>query len=262
VSFLPAPLEPVRPALLTRAAPVTLIVAGAVWLVAVVVASGPATPLILAAAASLAIVLISGLPLRLVPRRLAPLGLAALGLGVLTVLVYPGNSDLSAAAVVQLGPLRITGPAVVAGVSIALRLTVIALVSILVFATTDPTRLTDSLVQQWHVSHRFAYGSLAALRILPLLFADWTAIASVRRLRGIKAAGPLARVGAFGGQLFVLLVAAIRRADRMALAMDARGFDAGVRRGIYRPIALGPTDALVLVGGVAIALGALWVGRT
>ena len=72
----------------------------------------------------------------------------------------------------------------------------------------------------------------------------------------------MARARAFGGQLFVLLVAAIRRADRMALAMDARGFDAGVRRGIYRPIALGPNDALVLVGAIAIALGALWVGRT
>ena len=260
MSFLPVPLEPVRPALLTRVAPVTRIGVGVVWLVVAVLAAGPLVPFALGVAGTLALVLLSGLPLGRVPRRLAPLGLAALGLGLLTVLVNPANGDPSVAAAVQAGPLRITGIALWAGVAIALRLAVIALVSLLVFATSDPTELADSLVQQWRVPYRFAYGTLAALRIVPLLAADWTAIRTVRRLRGIEPRGPLGRVTAFGGQLLVLLITAIRRAERMALAMDARGFDTDRARGVYRPITLGRPDALVLIGGLAVAAGVLVAG--
>ena len=261
MSFLPASLEPVRPALLTRVAPVTRIVVGVVWLVVAVLAAGPLVPAVLAAVASLVLVLFSGLPLRRVPRRLAPLALAALGLGLLTVLVNPANGDPSAAAVLQAGPLRVTGAAVSAGVSIALRLAVIALVSLLVFATSDPTELADSLVQQWRVPYRFAYGTLAALRIVPLLAADWAAIRTVRRLRGIEPRTPWGRVAAFGGQLLVLLITAIRRAERMALAMDARGFDTDRARGVYRPISLGLLDVVVLAAGLAVAAAVLvaWV---
>jgi energy-coupling factor transport system permease protein len=253
VSFLPAPIEPVRAGLLTRVTPATRIVVGTSWLLVAVLAAGPVVPAALGVSAALALVFASGLPLERVPARLAPLWLAALGLGLLTLVMYPGNADPAVAALVRLGPLRITGPALVAGVAIALRLVVIALVSLLVFATSDPTRLADSLVQQWHVPYRFAYGTLAALRIVPLLVADWAAIRSVRRLRGIEPHGLRDRVAALGGQLLVLLVAAIRRAERMALAMDARGFDSDRPRGVYRPIRAGSLDLAVLVAGFALA---------
>ena len=261
MSFLPAPLEPIRPALLTRVAPVTRLLVGIAWLGVAVIAAGPVVPFALAAAGTVAVVLVSGLPLGRVPARLAPLGLAALGLGLLTVLVNPANADPAATTALAAGPLRVTEPAVLAGLAIALRLAVIALVSLLVFATSDPTRLADSLVQQWRVPYRFAYGTLAALRIVPLLAADWTAIGAVRRLRGLEPHGARGRVGAFGRQLLVLLVSAIRRAERMALAMDARGFDTGQPRSVYRPVSLGPLDAAVLAGGLAIAAAALLLGR-
>ncbi len=261
VSFLPAPLEPVRPALLTRVAPVTRLAVGVAWLLVVVLPAGPGVPLALAIVAVLAVVLLSGLPLGRVPTRLAPLALAALGLGVLTVLVNPANGDPTAPAVIATGPLRIAAGSVSAGVTIALRLAVIALVSLLVFAVSDPTRLADSLVQQWHAPYRFAYGTLAALRIVPLLAADWTAVGAVHRLRGLEPRGVRGRVAAFGRRLLVLLVTAIRRAERMALAMDARGFDADLPRGVYRPIRVGRLDVLVLAVGLAIAAAAYAFGR-
>jgi len=260
VSFLPAPLEPIRPALLTRVAPVTRLVVGIAWLGVAVVAAGPAVPMVLAVAGVGSLVLLSGLPLQRVPGRLAPLGLAALGLGLLTVLVNPANGDPAARVAMAAGPLRVTETALWAGATIALRLAVIALVSLLAFATSDPTRLADSLVQQWRVPYRFAYGTLAALRIVPLLAADWTAIGTVRRLRGIEPRGVLGRVGAFGRRLMVLLVSAVRRAERMALAMDARGFDGDQPRGVFRPVSLGWLDAAVLAAGLAIAMAALAVG--
>ncbi len=260
MSFLPAPLEPVRPALLTRVAPVTRIVVGVAWLAVAVVAAGPTVPFALGVLAAAVLVVCSGLPIGRVPRRLAPLGLAALGLGLVTVLVNPANGDPTAVTLMRAGPLRVTEPALWAGVAIALRLVVIALVSLLVFASSDPTRLADSLVQQWHIPYRFAYGTLAALRIVPLLAADWAAITTVRRLRGIEPHSPRDRVTAVGGALLVLLVTAIRRAERMALAMDARGFDTARPRGTYRPNSLTRLDALVLVLGLGAAVAVFALG--
>ncbi len=257
MSLLPAPLEPVRPGLLTRATPVTRILVGALWITVALLSARVPAPLVLAVAATAALVVVSGLPLGRVPRRLAPLGLAALGLGLITIAVHPANADAGQAALATVGPLRVTAPAVLAGLAIALRLTVIALVSVMVFSTSDPTRVADSLVQQWHAPYRFAYGTLGALRIVPLLAADWTAITAARRIRGIEARSPWGRARSLGGLLLVMLVSAVRRAERMALAMDARGFDSGIPRTTYRPISLGMPDLAVLAGGIAVAAGVL-----
>lgn len=261
MSLLPAPIEPVRPAFLTRVTPVARLTVGMVWLAASVLTLDPIVPLRLVAAALIALVAWSGLPLRRIPGRLAPLGLAILSLTVMSILLSGANGDRSLAALVQLGPIRIVGPAVSAGIAIGLRVVVIGLTTLLVFGPSDPTRLADSLVQQWRVPDRFAYGTLAALRVAPVMASDWTAIGAARRLRGLQGRGLRARVGEWSGRVLVMLVAAIRRAERMALAMDARGFDSGVRRTHYRQLRTGWRDALTLVVGLAVAAAALSLPR-
>jgi energy-coupling factor transport system permease protein len=260
MSFQAAPLEPVRPALLTRVAPVTRLSAGLIWAIVAIWGSHPVVPATLALAAMLVLVFASGLPLRRVPARLAPVLLPAAGLALLTLLLHPQAVDPGSSELFRVGPLRVVGPAVWAAVTLALRLLVVAFVSLFVFAPSDPTSLADSLVQQWRLPDRFAYGTLAALRLVPLLGADWAAIGAARRLRGLEAGGWPARIAGLPGRLLVLLVAAIRRAERMALAMDARGFDMGLRRSRYRLIEVGPLDALVLGGALAVALLAAVLG--
>jgi energy-coupling factor transporter transmembrane protein EcfT len=55
-----------------------------------------------------------------------------------------------------------------------------------------------------------------------------------------------------------VLVLAIRHADRMALAMDARAFGAGPRT-FYRPLRWGWLDLVVGVGAIAVLALALAV---
>lgn len=261
MSFLPAPLEPVRPALLTRVTPVSRLVGGAVWLVAILLSVDPIVPATLLVVAVAALIGLSGLPMSRLPARLAPLLVAALGLAIITVLFHPSGGDLAVHELLRLGPLRITEPAVSAGLALALRLAVIAVTSVLVFAPSDPTRLADSLVQQWRLPDRVAYGTLAALRIAPQLAVDWSATGAVRRLRGLESRGPVGRVRVLAGRLMTLLVSAVRRAGRMALAMDARGFDSGRPRSRFRPIAVGQWDWLVIAGSIVSAALALLLGR-
>jgi energy-coupling factor transport system permease protein len=137
---------------------------------------------------------------------------------------------------------------------------VIGLTTLLVFGPSDPTRLADSLVQQWHVPDRFAYGTLGALRVAPFMADDWAVIAAARRLRGIKPGG-VGRVRDTGDRLLVMLVAAIRRAERLALAMDARGFDSGIKRSHFRQVKAAWRDYLTVAVALSVAIAALTVAR-
>ena len=261
MSLLPQPLQAVRPSFLTRTTPVGRLVAGSTWLVAAIVTLDPVVPARLMVAAGLAIVLWSGLPLVRIPGRLAPIGLAIVSLTAFSILLSSANSNLALPTIFELGPLRVTWPAVSAGLSIGLRVVVIALPTLLVFGPSDPTAMANSLVQQWHVPDRFAYGALAALRIAPFMAADWTTIDAARRLRGLQPRGPLARARDWLARLVVILVASIRRAERMALAMDARGFDGGIRRSHFRELRVGWRDWLTIAAALAVAVAALMLPR-
>ena len=261
MSVVVASLRPDRSALLTRVAPVTRITVGACWLLVAVLTVDPVVPARLLAIALACLVLWSGLPLRAAAARLSPLLLAALGLAILTALVHPANGDRSTPGAVVLGPLVLAPAALSAAAAIGLRLATIAVTSLLVLAPSDPTRLTDSLVQQWRIPDRFAFVALAALRVAPLFARDWAAIGAARRVRGIEPRGVRERVAALGDRLLVLLVAALRRAERLALAMDSRGFDSGQRRSHYRPVRLSLVDWVVLAGGLALGVATLVVGR-
>ena len=148
------------------------------------------------------------------------------------------------------------GPAVAFG--IGLRVLAVALPGILVFATTDPTDLADALVQNVRLPARFAIGTLAALRLLPLLREEWRLLTLARRARGIDAGhNPYAHVKLAAGRSFALLVGAIRRGTRLATAMDVRGFDAGVPRTFARRQRFGPADAALVAGTAVLAAAVL-----
>ncbi len=110
--------------------------------------------------------------------------------------------------------------------ALALRVIAVALPGVLFVASTDPVRVADALTIHWQMSTRWAFGALAAIRLAPLLATEWQAIRLARRARGVDAGhNPLAAVSLAAGATFALLVGAIRRGSRLAMAMDARGFD-------------------------------------
>src|SRR3954470_6478215 len=100
--------------------------------------------------------------------------------------------------------------AVATGVGLALRVVGLALPGVLLVASTDPVRLADALTVHWRLSPRLAYGALAALRLAPLLVAEFEAIRLARRTRGVEAGrNPVRAVQLFAGMCFALLVAAV-----------------------------------------------------
>jgi energy-coupling factor transport system permease protein len=110
-------------------------------------------------------------------------------------------------------------------------------------------------VQHLHAPPRFVVGALATFRLFPLFSREWDTLGLARRARGIEADRALGRIAAFPGRSLGLLVAAIRRATRLALAMDAREFGSRPCRTLARPRSLAAGDlGLILAAIVVVAV--------
>ena len=131
-----------------------------------------------------------------------------------------------------------------------LRVLAIALPSVVLFATVDPTDLADGLAQVLRLPARFVLGGLAGLRMVGLFVDDWRALELARRSRGVADRG---RIRRFLGMAFALLVLSIRRGTKLAVAMEARGFGAPGPRTWARESRFGLAEWLLVLLGAAIA---------
>lgn len=180
----------------------------------------------------------------------------ALGVLLVNALSRPGTAVLLA------GPLRVTHEGLVVGAGLALRGLVIGVGTVAFLASTPPRDLMVSLTQHARVSPRYAYALLAGHRMLGGLPREWATIRAAQLVRA-----PLGRDGrprsgprALARSAFALLVACVRSADRVALALESRGLS-GAARTVWRPVPLGRRDAWLVAGvagvvAVVVLLGA------
>jgi energy-coupling factor transport system permease protein len=203
-------------------------------------------------AACTALLLASALATNAVPaRRLAasvgPFVLLA-GLWVVTTAVFYAGPR--GHAIMGLAGLR-DRVALEWGATRALRMLCVVTAALVFAATTDPSDLLRALVHQARVPYRAAFAALAGYRMLPLLAEEYRLIRAAHRVRGVPDAngvmGRLRRIRTLG---IPLLAGAIRRAERMALALDARAFGAFPSRTSYRHVPFRTSDWALLVGGV------------
>ncbi len=227
-------LGPVPGVRLARVNPVAQLTALALVTVVLLVTLDPVTPSVVLAA-ELCLLPAAGLASpRVLWARTWPLLLGAASVGVVNVLLAEDASPLD-------------------GTALALRVVALALPGVLLLAATDPVRLADALTIHWRVPTRFAYGALAALRLAPLLVAEFEAARLARRTRGVESGGrPVAALRLLAGTAFSLLVGAVRRASRLATAMDARGFDSGLPRTNARGSTLHRRDAAFVLGTAVV----------
>jgi energy-coupling factor transport system permease protein len=248
------PIVPDPAAPLVRANPVAKLAAASVLMLALFLSLDGVTALLVLAALAAAFTA-SGLSLRTLAGRAWLVGVTAVSIGVVNILFAP---EQLGPTIVSVGPLRIGAETLVNGLGLAVRLVAIAAAGILATATSQPTELADSLVQQLRISPRFAIGTLAALRLLPMLATEWQTISMARRARGVEAGrSPIAAVRLFAGQLLALLVGAVRRGSRMALAMEARGFGALPCRTSARIQRMRAGDWAWIGAAMLVAVGAI-----
>lgn len=129
--------------------------------------------------------------------------------------------------VLQIGEWRLFAGAIAIGFATALRLIAILALALAAGFTTTGADLARSLVQQLRVPYRIGYTALAAFRFVPRFAHELDVIRQAHRVRGSHGGrGPFAAVARWSGYIVPLLAGAIRHAERVALAMDARAFGA------------------------------------
>ncbi|WP_320066665.1 energy-coupling factor transporter transmembrane component T [Micromonospora sp. RTGN7] len=251
-------IEPVAApgAPLARRNPVAKVAAALIFSFTLLATLDPVAPAI-ALGVELAVLPLFGIRYRMLARRAAPLLFSAVGI-VVTLVLFA--ADHSGRVLVEAGPVLVTTGVLLTALGLALRVLAVALPGVIVFATTDPTDLADALIQNARAPARFAIGALAAFRLVPLLGQEWQMISMARRARGVEAGrNPVARLRLFVSTAFALLVGAIRRGTRLAVAMDARGFDSGLPRTVARRQRFRAADGVLIAGAAALAGAALTV---
>ncbi|WAL39082.1 energy-coupling factor transporter transmembrane component T [Brevibacterium sp. BRM-1] len=235
----------------TRCNPVGKIIAMAVLTFGVVLSIDIVSASLMLALIALTAPL-AGVRAAVLARRLWFIPLIALGAGYGTALL----SEKSGTVLLQLGPVVFSTGSLLAGLAVALRTIDLVLPCVLLAASIDSTELADSLVQICRLPERFVLASLAASRLVGLFAAELATLQMARRARGVGGAGPFAKLAAFFPVSFALLVQAIRRGTRLAMAMEGRAFGTAGRTW-SRTSRLGGRDAVLIACSAAMAAAAI-----
>lgn len=198
------------------------------------------------------------LPAGLLLRSIKPLWIIILLTMVIHFVTDPGE------VLWQWKFLTITKEGIVLGVKMSLRLVLLLLVSSLMTFTTSPIVLTDgieSLLRPFKKigvpAHELAMMMTIALRFIPTLLEETDRIMKAQMSRGadFSSGNIMKRAKNMLPILIPLFISSFRRADELALAMEARCYRGGEGRTRMHELVYGKGDALT--GLVMLGLFAL-----
>lgn len=223
---------------------------------------------------ALAATIVSGVPLGYTVRLLKPVAfLAVFTLAINTLAIGGAATDLARAAGpgVDFGWLVVSWPGFMRGMYFVLRLAAMMLATTAVTLTTSPVALSDGMASLMRPLRavRVPVDDVAtmvsiALRFIPTILDEVDRIVAAQTARGAQFSdGSLGRrLNAWIPVIIPLFVQMFRRADTLALAMEARCYGSA-RRTHLRELKLRPSDvaAMVVAALVVVALGAVyWFG--
>ncbi len=173
-------------------------------------------------------------------------------------------------AIFAIGPVRGSRPGLETGIFFCSRLALIVVASSFLTLTTTPMRLADGLESLFAPLKkiRVPVSELAlivtiSLRFIPSLMEEAQIILKAQKARGADpgSGNILKRISGLVPLIIPLFVTAFRRADELALAIEARAYNGGHGRTRLKPLRVKRLDMLWLAGGGALIMGLLAIDR-
>ena len=167
----------------------------------------------------------------------------------------------------QFWGISVTKEGLIQAAWMALRLVLLIFGTSLLTYTTSPTELTAGLEQGLHFLnrikvpvHEIAMMMTIALRFLPILTQETNKIMMAQMARGadFETGGIIRRAKAMVPILVPLFVSAFRRANDLAMAMEARCYHGGSGRTRMKPLKYRRADWIALAGA-ALYLAAVFI---
>ncbi|NMA86290.1 MAG: energy-coupling factor transporter transmembrane protein EcfT [Tissierellia bacterium] len=198
-------------------------------------------------------IILSKIPIRFILKGLKPLMLIIIITFLINVFLTKGE------VLYTLGPLTITKEGLSQAVFMALRLIFLITGTSLLTLTTSPISLTDgieSLLSPFKKiglpAHELAMMMTIALRFIPTLLEETDKIMKAQMARGadFESGNVINRAKNLVPLLVPLFVNAFRRADELAIAMEARCYRGGEHRTRLNELSLDRDDAIALISSI------------
>jgi energy-coupling factor transport system permease protein len=131
----------------------------------------------------------------------------------------------------------------------------------ILFLTTTKVEELAAALRLMRVPYYFGFTLTLAVRLVPVFFGAAMTVHEAQRCRGLDFGhGSVAvRIRHYARLVVPVFLGALRRADRMAMALEVRGFNSGRQRTVYPRAPFALRDALVLMTAMAIAMVYLWL---
>jgi len=147
------------------------------------------------------------------------------------------------------------------GLSMGIRLATFLVTGLLFLTTTRVEEVAYGL-RRLGVPYLVGFTLTLAFRLVPMFFESAVTIVQAQRCRGLDLhrGGWLARLRRFSPVIVPVFIGALRRADRMAMALELRGFNSGRPRTRFPRPGPGLADAvvMVLVAATVLVYLSLW----
>lgn len=150
---------------------------------------------------------------------------------------------------------RVTDQGVWICLAMAGRMIVITASFPVMMATTQIKDLVVALVNNMKIPYTYAFMFVTSLRFIPTFLGEMDQIMQAQCSRGYVTEGknPFRKLFSLGPLAVPLLISSVRKAQRLAVSMETRGFGSGQRSHLHE-IAFGLRDLVVL--GLVLVLGA------
>lgn len=204
--------------------------------------------------------ILSRIPVRYLVKGLKPL------IFIITLTFILNSFMIKGRVIYELGPLDITYEGLLQGAFMAIRLILLITGTSLLTLTTSPISLTDGIERLLSPfkkigvpAHELAMMMTIALRFIPTLLEETDKIMKAQMARGadFESGNLINRAKNLVPLLVPLFISAFRRADDLAMAMEARCYRGGENRTRLKELKMTFLDIATVVVFVLFAVGGI-----
>ncbi|MCG3420891.1 energy-coupling factor transporter transmembrane component T family protein [Oceanobacillus jordanicus] len=210
---------------------------------------------------ALASMVTSRVPIRFIMKGLTPVWFLIVFTFILHIIVTKEGTVW-----LEIYSFQIYSGGVFQGIAISLRFFLLILITSLLTLTTTPIEITDAIEDMLHPLkkvkfpvHELALMMSISLRFIPTLMQETEKISKAQASRGVdfRTGSIKDRAKAVVPLLIPLFVSAFKRAEELAMAMEARGYKGGEGRTKLRELKINARDIAVYLLFIAVIAGLL-----
>ncbi|MVX62818.1 energy-coupling factor transporter transmembrane component T family protein [Clostridium chromiireducens] len=199
----------------------------------------------------LGVILIAKVPFRFIFNGLKPIFLLVALTAIMNIFMVRGTEGTE---VFSIGFLKAYPEGLSIAAFMAIRLILLIIGTSLLTLTTSPIELTDGIEKLLkpigkEIAHELAMMMTIALRFIPTLIDETDKIMKAQKARGadFESGGIIKKAKSLVPLLVPLFISSFRRADELAMAMEARGYRGGAGRTRMKMLQFSYRDTIAFI---------------